>query len=122
MKQVLCSSAMVERIKPTKQSKFVDRFGEKVCAAEYDIDIIENISDEEYEKQENVWRRCCDWAVIPVNISDRKLKEIKKDKNWFFWYICDKFGASTEKNVTAILTECANQKWLSLIDFVDKFL
>ena len=121
IKQVLCSKEMVERIKPIKQSKFIDRFWEKVCSAEYDIDLLDKIPDEEYNKR-NVRRRSCVWANIPVVISDRKLKTLEKLEYGIFWYICDTIWASTEKNVTAILQELANVRRMSLIDFIDKFL
>jgi len=63
-----------------EKSKTVDRFGEEVCAAEYDIDFLNNIPDEMYEKH-NARRRCSDGATIEVIISDNKLKKIKKESN-----------------------------------------
>jgi hypothetical protein len=116
---VLCNENLTKNIKPIVQSKFIERFWEKVCSCEYEIRKIER-SYNFFIKTESRWRNS-NWSNIDVKISNRKLKRLSAE--WeLFSYICRELGASTEKNVCAILQELANDRYTDMIDLFDNYL
>ena len=101
----LCSKEFVDEFSLTKISNTIDRFGDPVCIAHFDFDKINALYEEreangEYGYPRDIWAR--ELTGCNVDITMFNIRKAKCHGGLFEWII-DKIGASTEKDVAAVI-------------------
>ncbi len=115
----LCSKEIIDLMSPEEQSPYLDRFGEDVCIAFLDFPKLEEkykLLEEEHPAKYFGWCR----EITRANTYCGQFSLSEGKKRGLFNWIIEEIGASTEKNVAAIIGEICYELDITPIELFNK--
>ena len=115
----LASKELVKHFGPCDRSKFIDRFGKKVCVILVPFDSLESWAQkkgEDFLFENDIWSR----EIIECNISVESFELSEAKERGLFNWIIDVLGLSTEKNVAAVIGSICKNEGITPIQLFNK--
>jgi len=115
----LISENTLNHISPSEKSKCINRYGDQVCIVKIDFnqfkDIEESMSEDDL-LYGNIWAR----EITDCNVSTDMISIADCQENGLFEMIMLHIGASTEKNVSAVIGGICKNLGVTPIELFNK--